>query len=115
MLQQKNKLTLQKDFKRISRKGRNISSPILNFKYSKNNTGDPRFAFVISTKVSKKAVKRNEIRRQLRETVRLLIKDDKIRIAVDGIFYAKNDIKDAEHKQIQKTTLFLLNKAGVLK
>ena len=115
MLQKENRLKLQNEFKEVGKKGKNISSPILNFKYMKNRIKDSRFAFVVSTSVSKKAVTRNKIRRQLREIIRLLIKEDKLESGYDGVFYTKQPIVKKNYQELEKTTRYLLHKANLIK
>ena len=114
MLQKENRLTLQKDVKQVAKKGKNISSPILNFKYANNNLKVSRFAFVVSVGISKKAVVRNRVRRQLREILRLLIKDSKIKPGYDGMFYTKKSIIEKKYQDLEKTVRYLLHKANLI-
>ena len=87
----------------------------MNFKYIKTDSKYSRFAFVVSTSISKKAVIRNKIRRQLREIVRLLIKDGKIKPGHDGAFYTKQPIIEKKYQDLEKTTRYLLHKANLIK
>lgn len=69
MFKRANRLAKDKDIKRVFGKGRGLFTPLFSLKYIKT-AGVPRFAIVISTKVSKKATVRNRLRRILRERIR---------------------------------------------
>ncbi len=68
MFKKKHRLSKTKDVKRAVVKGRNFFSPVLTVKcyFSEKK----RFTVVVSTKVSKKAVVRNRIKRIIREFLR---------------------------------------------
>lgn len=59
------------DIDRVMRKGRTLSSPFFAVKIvSRGDGGHPRFGFIVSNKISKRAVVRNRIKRRLREQMR---------------------------------------------
>ena len=62
-LPKKNRLKKKKDFEEVFKKGKAVRGNFLFVRYLKNSLQFPRFAFVVSSKVSKKAVARNRIRR----------------------------------------------------
>lgn len=64
MLKQKNRLS--RIAKRAS--GEKFSFPLLNIQITENSGGDPRFAFIVSKKIDKRAVVRNRTKRVLRKT-----------------------------------------------
>ncbi len=69
MLKKANRLAKAKDIQKAFARGRTFFSPFFNIKYIfAPNT--PRFTVVISTKVFKKAVSRNRLKRIVREYVR---------------------------------------------
>lgn len=70
MLSRLNRIAKDKEIKRIIRFGRTRSTPLFVLKTLKNGFGIPRFGFVVSNKVAKKAVARNKLRRRLREITR---------------------------------------------
>lgn len=70
MLRKENRLLKTKEFNLVFKKGRFISSQSFLLKYYPNFLAKSRFGFVVSTKVSKKAVVRNRIKRRLREITR---------------------------------------------
>lgn len=62
-------LKKKKDFNKAY-KGKTIAGKLIFLKAQKNNLDVSRFGFVVSSKISKKAVIRNKIKRRLREVVK---------------------------------------------
>lgn len=73
MLPKENRLKRDKDFQTLFKKGQGAYGSVCGAKWQKNNAGVFRAAVVVGTKVSKKAVVRNRLRRQIREVLRLRI------------------------------------------
>lgn len=71
MLARKNRLTKQTDFKKVFERGRKLRSDFFQLRYGVNCLDYCRFAVVVSTKVSKRATKRNSIKRQIREVIKV--------------------------------------------
>jgi len=71
MLRKKHRLNKNKQFNRLWRLGRSSYGPNLGLKTLVNNLPLSRFAVLVSKKVSKRAVVRNRLKRQLREIIRL--------------------------------------------
>jgi len=69
MLSKKNLLKKKKDIERVFKKGRGFKEDFLLLKAVKNSLSSSRFGFVVSQKVSKKAVLRNKIKRRLKEII----------------------------------------------
>ena len=72
-----------------------------------------RVGFVVSKKVHKRAVKRNKIKRILREIFRLEFKNNKIETIQNYqslIFLAKEEIIEKNSEEIRNTILILLDK-----
>jgi ribonuclease P protein component len=65
MLNKSRRLRLTRDFERIFSKGRSINSSLFKLRILKNTFNFSRFAVVVSTKVSKRAVIRNRLRRRV--------------------------------------------------
>jgi len=63
-------LRKKKEFDQVFASGHSFYSPILGIKAHKNKLELNRFGIIISTKISKKAVIRNRLRRQIREILR---------------------------------------------
>lgn len=72
MLPAAHRLKGDAQFKLLAHKGRSFFSPLFSLKVLQS-TGVSRFGFVVSARVSKKAVVRNRVRRQVREIIRLAL------------------------------------------
>ncbi len=70
MLKKQYRLNKNKDFDRVFKQGGSAYAPSLGLKITTNNLEKPRFAVLVSKKVSKKAVDRNKIKRQIRNILR---------------------------------------------
>lgn len=85
------------------RKGKALKGGFLFAKYSENNLGFPRIAFVVSLKVSKKAVVRNRIKRVISEVASRSLKNirrwDIVLVADKKIAEAPKDeiVRDIEN------------------
>jgi ribonuclease P protein component len=115
MLSKNNRFNIRKDFQTLKKQGKMINSESFGFLYMKgigqtgrsvptkdNIVGDDllvvlhRFNFIVSTKISKKAVERNLIRRRLSEIVRELLLDKN----VSGVFLAKKSVLQKTFKEL---------------
>lgn len=105
-------LSKKKDFEETFKKGRSSFDSIIGIKCLKNNIETSRFGLVVSTKVSKKAVERNLIKRRLRAAVReclfgLYSGYDCIIIALPLINKKKySEILDSLDKHFKKLKLY---------
>ena len=73
MLKKINRISKTRDLQKVYRFGKTVHTSTLVIKFSANprlKANTLRAAFVVSKKVSKKAVERNRIKRALRETMR---------------------------------------------
>jgi len=66
MLRKKNRIRLKKDFDQAFKSGQSFYSKFIGVKVIPNDLLESRFGILINTKVSKKAVVRNKLRRQIR-------------------------------------------------
>ncbi|TAN34235.1 ribonuclease P protein component [Patescibacteria group bacterium] len=129
MLQQENRLRKKRDFDLVLKHGHWMSGRILALKYVElakirdyfPKKEDPdnfekqlKLAIVVGVKVSKSAVKRNRARRQMRETVRLLIKAGRIKVGYYIMVVAKNGVLGANYADISQEVESLLRKIKVL-
>ena len=73
MLPRAHKVIRKRDVEELAKTGRRFSSVFFIVKVKKNTTGNSRFIIIVSTKVSKKAVARNRVRRRVREIIRLAL------------------------------------------
>ena len=113
MLSAKYRLNQEKDFKKINAFGRSFFSPGLRLKYLANQRDFSRFAVVVSLKVSKKAIQRNRLKRQLREIIRL--NQEKIKPGYDIAVIVGSSARGRKYQQLQQDLSDLLVKARLLK
>ncbi len=109
MFPQKNKLKLKKDFDKVFKTGHSYYGQFVGIKIVKNNLNFNRFAILISSKVDKKAVVRNKIRREL---IKLLKeKENNFQNYIDCVIIVLSEIKKANKQEVEKdlndTFLFL--------
>lgn len=102
MLPRVNRLKKNKEFERVFKKGQSFREGFLILRAVPNNLKNSRFGFIVSSKVSKKAVVRNKIKRWLRVAILSELKKvDKTRELVDIIIIVKPGtiIKDFQEVQ----------------
>jgi len=124
MLQQKNRLTGKKEWEILFNEGNFVGAKFLTMKTWKINiekyprrkflADDLKIGFSVGLKISKSAVKRNTVRRKMREVVRLLLKENKIKTGFLVGFMVKNTILEADYQEIEKDIVFCLKKVGLL-
>jgi len=110
MLASKNRLKSKADFARIE-----IDGKLFQFKnfgvgiYDRNDDSPSRFGIVVSTKISKKAVIRNQIKRIIARVLRQKIGE--IRNGLDLVFLIKPSILPIDRPKIEKEVyeVFLKN------
>lgn len=110
MLPRINRLS-KKEGEIIFKKGKTLKTGFLLLKYVKNykkNPFVPRLAIVVPAKVSKKVVKRNKIKRQLRESLRRKL--NFIKKEIDGLIIALPEIIDKNYQEIDKNLENLIKK-----
>jgi len=112
MLAKNFRLHKRSDFDQILRSKYKFYSPNLVLKFVKSSSIENAFAVVISTKISKKAVQRNKIRRQVYEIIRLHF--GKIKKSYQIVFFAKPGILNLKYQEIEKEVLGLLSKARLI-
>ncbi len=112
MLPRNYRLTKKSDFDRVFKKGgKPFFSLSLHLTKIQNTLSYSRFGIVVSNKVSKKATKRNLIKRRIREILRKEIPS--IVSGYDVVFVAKSVIIGKIYGEIRKELDFLLKKAGL--
>ncbi len=100
-------------FPKDLRKGRNFHSPNLSlFVFKDQGVGASKFSFVVSSKVSNKAVKRNLLKRRGYHIAKKLLPF--VRPSFLCVFYFKKGADKATFKNIEKEITTLLEKSGVL-
>jgi len=113
MLPNNNRLTKEKDFAKIKESGNSFFSALFRVKILKNKLKDSRFAVIIPNKVSKKAVERNRLKRQIREILRLNL--DKFKLSFDVVLWVNNKALNKTYQEIEKEVLKVLTKAKLIK
>src|SRR3989339_20758 len=99
MLKKDNKITKKKEFDFIFKKGKSSFDNIIGVRVIKNNLNNKRFGIIVGTKVSKKAVERNRIKRRIKT---VLVKEiSKIKQSIDCIIISLPQIKTSNYKDIQ--------------
>ncbi|HAH20693.1 MAG TPA: ribonuclease P protein component [Candidatus Omnitrophica bacterium] len=106
------RLRAKKDFDALWKRGKSVHGQALGIKYSLNNLGGPRIGVVVSTKIHKRSVQRNLIRRRIREALRReyvpKIKN------FDIVVIAKNNIVGQKYAKISEDLGFVFKKAGLI-
>lgn len=105
-MQKAHRLRLKKDISFVLKMGRVINDRFFSLKYADSKKKSFRFTVVVSSKISKKAVQRNKIRRQVKEIVRGYQANI---LPVDFLIFAKKNIIGAKYEEIKKEVIFLLN------
>lgn len=113
MLFSANRLRKKKDFERVlkNQQSQAVAVYFLGGKFLENGLSKIRVGFVVSKKISKKAVIRNKIKRQLREIVRPKIKN--FEQGVDLIIFTKPEILGKNFLEIKKAVDELFKKANI--
>lgn len=124
MLPQTNRLRHKRDFDTLFQYGNMVSGNFVLLKVwkidpqmyprRKYTLEDLRIGFVVSLKVSKKAVVRNRLKRQMREVVRLLLQKDRIKKGYIVLFIAKKEMIEKEYEVISQDIHTTLGKAKLL-
>jgi len=113
MLPSKYRLKKRSSFARVELSGKVSQFPLFGLGVLKREDKKPsKFGFVISTRISKKAVDRNKIKRILSEEVRLNYKS--IKPGYNVVFLVKPSILKKDEDYIRKEVLKSLNYASIL-
>ena len=116
MLPRSNRLTRSADIQQVLRQGTCLGSPQLRVcAQAQPAPVTSRIACVVGKKVSKSAVKRNRLKRQIREAVRLLLKEGRVSSGNMIVLMAKPDMLEATYAEIADDVSSLFSRAKVLK
>lgn len=103
MLPKINRLTKKRDIDEVFKKGKSLKHNFLILKTLPNGLQETRFCFIVSNKVSKKAVVRNKIRRLLSGNIDI----KNIRKGMDCVVLALVGLKE---KELVDNIKIILNK-----
>ena len=113
MLSKKYHLSKKNDFKRVFKEGKYYRQSFLDLKITENNFEISRFGFIVSLKISKKAVVRNKIRRRLSEIIRLKL--PQVKTGFDMVILTQPGINGKSYKETEDALTILLKRANLLK
>ncbi len=113
MLPRISRLKKNLDIERVFKKGKKVREGFLVLAVSQNDLAETRFGFVVSQKVSKRAVQRNQLKRRLRESIRPRVSE--IKKGLDIILLATPGLEKKDFWEIKKTVNLLLKKSKCLR
>ncbi len=105
-----NSLKKKKDIDRVFKNGKAVKESCLTLKTVKNDLASPRFGFVISKKVSKKASTRNKLRRRMKGLIRAA---EKIR-NTDNLLIVGPGLETKSFKELEELITKLFKRAGII-
>ncbi len=113
MLKKENRLTKKKEIEKVFQEGKSSFDKITGIKCLENKNKINRFAIVISSKISKKAVTRNRKKNQLREIIKINL--NRLKPGFDFFVLGLSGIIDADYHDIEKSLLGHFRKLRRLK
>lgn len=109
VLPRSNRLTRKSDFDLVSKSGKVVQSTSFGFAFLEaDDKVPPKIGFIVSNKISKKAVDRNKIRRVLREIVR-----ENLGSVPNGFLFvilARRNILEKNKDELEKELVKVLNR-----
>lgn len=114
MLPKQHRLPLRTELVRVQQQGQLFQGKLFSLLVaSQLGTPSPsRFAFIISSKVHKRATKRNKARRLLIEAIRSFLPEIKLGFGV--VFLAKKALINQEPSEVKKEVDRLFRQAGLI-
>ncbi|HEX8923355.1 MAG TPA: ribonuclease P protein component [Patescibacteria group bacterium] len=100
MLKKRNRISKRKEIDEVKNKGRMFQSPLFGFVWLKKDDTEKKMTWIISKKISKKAVERNKIKRVLAE---LLRKNwEEVPEGTRGIYLVKRNLAGSTSEKIEE-------------
>lgn len=103
----KHSLRKKKDFDQVFKAGQSFYCPIFTLKYIKTAEENGRLGVIIGTKVSKKAVVRNKIKRWVRESYKQFFQKTD---SYDIVVIINKEIVGLEFEDIKKQLIIFFDK-----
>jgi ribonuclease P protein component len=110
MLPKNQRLTSERDFKRVYQKGSFFSVDLFNINYLSNRLPYARLGIVITKKITSKSTERNLLKRRFREVARKIYAE--IPSGFDVIIIIKGKAKEAKFEEIEKALLAAVPRVG---
>ncbi len=107
MLPKSHRLTKKRDFETVFKAGKGFKRDFLIVKVLKGQAKNSRFGFVVSKKVSAKAVVRNKVRRRLQQAA--FLATEKMSTTADVVFVALPNATKKEFSEIKETVAKVIN------
>ena len=106
------RLRKSSDFQRVRQEGRSLSSRLLILGWRPNDVTQLRIGFVVSKRISKRAVERNYLKRLLGEAVRISLPG--LPPGIDIVFSARNAASTATVQMLENDIQALLQRAKLV-
>jgi len=114
MLSSKYRLNARKDFQAILKKGQTGHGRFFFIKYLPQVSPNSLFGFIVSTRIDKRSSKRNFIKRQLRDHIRLHILP-KLTQNIKAVLVARPLILGKRNQFIQDDLINVFQRLGLIK
>ena len=105
-------LKKRNDFEVVKDKGRLYQSPLFGMLVMSENVEETKFGFLISKKISKRAVDRNKIRRLMTEAVRFKINEIKKKVWV--VFLVKRKMLTVKQDEVKLEVENMMKMVGII-
>ena len=112
MFAQQNRLRREKEVDLVFKKGKSVFDSACGIKFKENHQSDSRFAIVVGTKVHKRAVQRNRMRRQYREILKKHLPEFKT--GYDVVLLTSKEALALDFAQKEERLLRVLRKAKLI-
>jgi ribonuclease P protein component len=112
MLPPANRLRKEKEIKRVLASKRSCKNGLLICKTAPNGLEASRFCFVVSKKISNKAVVRNRLKRRLREAVAEIM--PKANPGIDCVLLSLSGLENKEYCEVAAIVQKVLAGSGVV-
>lgn len=113
MLKKTNRITKDKEFDRAFKTGQSFYTKIFGIKAANNDLAAVRLGILVSTKVSKKAVIRNKLKRQIREIIQKELPN--LKTGKDLVIIVFSEILDKDFVEIKEMIVGALRKLKLYK